>query len=175
MMLGGFLIHGLNPGPLLFRTNADFVYGIFAACLVANVIMLILEFFGLRIYIKLLKIPKYVLLPVVVVMCAVGAFAVRSQIFDVQMILLFGAVGYLMYKAHIPVAPAILGFILGPLVETNLRRGLMLTEGSFMEFFTRPIALVFLIAAVLALIFPLIRAVRGHYAAKGKGSLGRTG
>ena len=162
MMLGGFLIHGLTPGPLLFKTNADFVYGIFAACLVANVIMLFLEFFGLRIYVNLLKVPKYVLLPVIVVMCAVGAYAVNSSMFDVQSILFFGLIGYLMNKAKLPIAPAILGFILCPLVETNLRRGLMLTEGSFLEFFTRPISLFFLIAAALALIVPLFNAFRKH-------------
>lgn len=162
MMLGGFLIHGLTPGPLLFKTNADFVYGIFAACLVANVIMLFLEFFGLRIYVKLLKVPKYILLPVIMVMCAVGAYAVNSRVFDLQSILFFGLVGYLMNKGNLPIAPAILSFILCPLVETNLRRGLMLTEGSFLAFFTRPISLFFLIAALLALIIPLYNALRKH-------------
>ncbi len=162
MMLGGFLIHGLQPGPLLFKSNASFVYGIFAACLVANVIMLLLEFFGLRIFVKLLKVPKHILLPVIVVMCAVGAFAVNSQIASVQAILLFGLVGYAMVKFGIPVAPAILGFILGPLVETNLRRGLMLTEGSFAEFFTRPIAAFFMVAALLALVVPLVKAFSHH-------------
>lgn len=162
MMLGGFMIHGLTPGPLLFKTNADFVYGIFAACLVANVIMLMLEFFGLRIYVKLLKIPKYLLMPVIVVLCTVGAFSVNSQVFNVWCILLFGVVGYLMLKGGLPIAPAILGFILGPLVETNLRRGLMLTEGNFLGFLERPIALTFLVVAVLALVVPLISAYTKH-------------
>lgn len=162
MMLGGFMIHGLTPGPLLFKTNADFVYGIFAACLVANVIMLLLEFFGLRIYVKLLKIPKYLLMPVIIVLCTVGAFSVNSQVFNVWCILLFGVIGYLMVKGGLPIAPAILGFILGPLVETNLRRGLMLTEGSFLGFLERPIALTFLVIAVMALVVPLISAYTQH-------------
>ncbi|TWH64803.1 putative tricarboxylic transport membrane protein [Azomonas agilis] len=162
MMLGGFMIHGLTPGPLLFKTNADFVYGIFAACLVANVIMLMLEFFGLRIYVKLLKIPKYLLMPVIIVLCTVGAFSVNSQVFNVWCILLFGVIGYLMVKGGLPIAPAILGFILGPLVETNLRRGLMLTEGNFLGFLERPIALTFLVVAVLALVVPLFSAYTQH-------------
>lgn len=162
MMLGGFMIHGLTPGPLLFKTNADFVYGIFAACLVANVIMLMLEFFGLRIYVKLLKIPKYLLMPVIIVLCTVGAFSVNSQVFNVWCILLFGVIGYLIVKGGLPIAPAILGFILGPLVETNLRRGLMLTEGNFLGFLERPIALTFLVVAVLALVVPLFSAYTQH-------------
>lgn len=168
MMLGGFLIHGLTPGPLLFKTSAEFVYGIFAACLVANVIMLFLEFFGLRIYVKLLKVPKYILLPIIVVMCVVGAFSVNSRMFDAESILLFGLIGYLMYKAKLPLAPAVLSFILCPLIETNLRRGLMLTEGSFLEFFTRPISLFFLLAAAAALIIPLLKTFRAHQAAKAR-------
>jgi len=157
MLLGGFMIHGLTPGPLLFRTNADFVYGIFAACLVANLIMLVLEFFGIRIFVKLLRIPYYYLLPVIVVLCVTGAFAVNNIMFDVQTILLFGIIGYAMSKAKIPMAPAVLSFIIGPLVETNLRRGLMFTGGSFWEFFTHPIAAVFLVAAVLALFYPILK------------------
>lgn len=166
MLLGGFMIHGLTPGPLLFRTNADIVYGIFAACLIANVVMLILEFFGIRIFIKLMRVPRYFLLPIIVVLCIVGSFAVNSRIFDVESILIFGIVGYVMHKGGIPLAPAILGFILGPLVETNLRRGLMLTEGSFSAFFSRPITLAFMIAAVLALVIPLYKTISTHYRKK---------
>lgn len=163
MMLGGFLIHGLTPGPLLFKTNADFVYGIFAACLVANVIMLIMEFFGMRIFVKLLKIPKHFLLPVILVLCVVGSYAVNSNPFDAQSILFFGLLGYAMNKGKVPMPPAILGFILGPLVETNLRRGLMFTEGSFWAFFTKPIALGFLLAAIVALVYPILKSMIAHH------------
>ncbi|WP_417447389.1 tripartite tricarboxylate transporter permease [Kangiella sp.] len=157
MLLGGFMIHGLTPGPLLFHSNANLVYTIFAACLVANVIMLVLEFLGIRIYVRLLRIPKYFLLPIIVLMCTVGAFAANSQIFNVQTIVIFGLMGYLMTKSGMPIAPAILGFILGPIVETNLRRGMMLTEGDFLSFFEHPIALSFLIIAALTLIIPLVK------------------
>lgn len=163
MMLGGFLIHGLTPGPLLFKTNADFVYGIFAACLVANVIMLILEFFGMRVFVKLLKIPKHFLLPVILVLCVVGSYAVNSNPFDAQSILFFGLLGYAMNKGKVPMPPAILGFILGPLVETNLRRGLMFTDGSFWAFFTKPIALGFLLAAIVALVYPILKSMIAHH------------
>lgn len=163
MMLGGFMIHGLTPGPLLFKTNAEFVYGIFAACLVANVVMLILEFFGMRIFVKLLKIPKHFLLPVIMVLCVVGSFAVNSNPFDAQSILFFGLIGYAMNKGKVPLPPAILGFILGPLVETNLRRGLMFTDNNFWAFFTKPIALGFLLAAIVALVYPIIKSMINHH------------
>ena len=162
MLLGGFMIHGLTPGPLLFITDADFVFGIFAALLVANVVMLILEFFGIRIFIRLLKVPKYYLLPVIAVLCVVGSFAVSSRVFDVITILIFGLIGYAMYKGKIPLAPSILGFILGPLVETNLRRGMQLTEGSFWAFFQRPIAATFMVCAIIAIIVPIYKNLKAH-------------
>lgn len=152
MLLGAFMIHGLTPGPLLFKTNADLVYGIFAACFIANFIMLGLEFYGMRIYVQLLKIPKHILMPIILVLSTVGAFAVNNRVFDAQVILLFGLIGYLMHKFNISMAPIILSFILGELVETNLRRGLMLSDGSFMAFFTKPIAAIFLIIAILSIV-----------------------
>lgn len=148
MLLGAFMIHGLTPGPLLFKTNGPLVYSIFAACIVANVVMLLLELFGMRIFVKLLSIPKYILLPAVLVLCTIGAFAANNRMFDAQTILFFGVLGYLMSKAKLPVAPFILSFILGDLVETNLRRGLQFTDGSFLAFFKSPIAAVFMIIAI---------------------------
>lgn len=143
------MIHGLTPGPLLFTNSPDIVYGIFAACIIANMIMLILEMVGMRIFVRLLSIPKYILLPVVLVLCTVGAFGVNSRLFDVQSVVLFGIMGYLMSKFKLPVAPIVLSFILGELVETNLRRGLMMHQGSFLPFLTRPISAAFLLISVV--------------------------
>lgn len=148
MLLGAFMIHGLTPGPLLFKTNGALVYSIFAACIVANLVMLILELVGMRVFVKLLSIPKYILLPAVLVLCTIGAFAANNRMFDAQTILFFGVLGYLMSKAKLPVAPFILSFILGDLVETNLRRGLQFTDGSFLAFFKSPIAAVFMVIAI---------------------------
>lgn len=157
MLLGAFMIHGLTPGPLLFTEAGPLVYSIFAACIIANFVMLILELFGMRIFVRLLSIPKYILLPLVLVLCTVGAFATNNRMFDAQSILFFGIIGYLMSKFKLPVAPFILSFILCDLVETNLRRGLQFTGGSFLAFFERPIAAVFMILAIVFLAWTIIK------------------
>ncbi|BDH60344.1 C4-dicarboxylate ABC transporter permease [Lysinibacillus sp. PLM2] len=150
MLLGGLVLHGLQPGPLLFQNSGDVVYGIFAALLIANLFMAVLLFVGMRGFIKLLSIPQYILLPIIFALCVVGAYGVNNRMFDVYALLFFGIVGYLMSKAKIPLTPLVLGFILGPLLETNLRRGLMLSQGDFSPFVTQPIAAIFLIITVVS-------------------------
>jgi len=149
MLLGGFMIHGIVPGPLLFQSNGELVYGIFVALLVANVVMLAMEYFGLRIFVRLLRIPKHYLLPVILAMCVVGAYGLNNRVFDVWTILAFGVLGYVLDKFGYPFVPLILGFILGPMAETNLRRGLMTSRGSVLPFLTRPISGLFLAGAVI--------------------------
>jgi putative tricarboxylic transport membrane protein len=166
MMLGGFMIHGLTPGPLLFQSSGDLVYGIFAACMVANVVMLLLEFFGIRVFVKLLKIPKHILMPIILVMCAVGAFAVNNRVFDMQSIIVFGIIGYLLQKFKLSSSPFVLSFILGSLIETNLRRGLMLTGGSFLAFFSQPIATIFIAIGVLTLLGACFKEIKQMKASK---------
>ena len=159
IMLGGFLIHGIQPGPMLFRAQADLVYIIFAALIVCSILMLIIEFYGLRVFVRLLRVPKYILLPIIFVLCVVGAFGLSSRVFDVVTILVFGLIGYAFVKFKIPQAPFIIGFILGPMAETNLRRGLMLSDNNFMGFITNPLSGTFLAIAVLAMFWPLIKAL----------------
>jgi len=134
LLLGAFMVHGISPGPLLFVSQAPLVYTIFAASFVATLLMLGLEFFGVRIFVKLLKIPKHILLPIILVLCVVGAFGLSSRMFDVWAILLFGLLGFLFVKFKVPTAPFVIGFILGGMAETNLRRALMLSDGNFMDF-----------------------------------------
>ena len=119
--------------------------------------MLGLEFFGLRAFVRLLKIPKHYLLPVIVSLTVVGAYGVNNRIFDVATILIFGILGYVMEKFKFPLAPIILGFILGPIAEINLRRGLMFSEGSFLPFITSPIAACFLIVALYSAVSSVIK------------------
>ena len=147
MMLGGFIIHGLSTGPLLFVNNGDVVYGIFAACMICSFFMLIVEFFGIRAFVKLLSIPKHILLPCILVLCAVGAYATNNSMVDVKSIVLFGAVGYLYHKFGLATTPFVLCFLLGEMTETYLRRGIML-YGTFGAFFKRPIFDVFFAIAI---------------------------
>jgi putative tricarboxylic transport membrane protein len=149
MLLGGFMIHGIVPGPMLFRTHGELVYTIFVALLVSNVVMLAMEYYALRMFVKLLRIPKHYLLPVILAMCVVGAFGLNNRVFDVWTILVFGVLGYVLEKFGYAFPPLILGFILGPMAETSLRRGLMSSQGSVLPFLGRPISGLLLAAAVI--------------------------
>ncbi|MFC0274372.1 tripartite tricarboxylate transporter permease [Metabacillus herbersteinensis] len=162
LLLGALVVHGLTPGPLLFQNNGDVVYGIFAALLIANFAMIAFLYWGMRVFTRVLSIPQYILLPVIMVLCVVGAIGVNNRLFDAGALLFFGVLGYIMLKFKFPVAPIILGFILGPLLETNLRRGLMYTKGDFLPFLTQPIAALFLSLALLSIILK----IRGNYKKK---------
>lgn len=155
ILLGGFMIHGIQPGPMLFVNNSVLVYTIFISMLVSSVAMLILEFYGLKIFTKLLDVPKHLLLPLIFVLCVVGAFGINSRVFDVWTIMVFGIVGYIFYKFDVPNAPFVMGFILGPMAETNFRRGLMLSGDKFSGFITNPISGVFITLAVLSVLWTI--------------------
>ena len=137
MMLGGFLIHGLSAGPLLFVKNADVVYGIFAACMVCDLIMLVVEWTCIKGFVQVLKVPKHILLPLILILCAVGAYATNNRVFDAQAIVLFGVIGYLYHKFGLATTPFVLCFLVGNMTETYLRRGIM-SYKSFGAFFARP-------------------------------------
>lgn len=151
MLLGGLVLHGLQPGPMLIQNHGDVVYGIFAALIIANILMALFLFLGMRVFVKLLSIPQQILLPIILILCVVGAFGVNNRIFDVGSLIFFGIIGYFMIKGKVPLTPLVLGFILGPILETNLRRGLMLSEGSFVPFLTEPIAAAFLLLTVFSI------------------------
>ncbi|MDR1533894.1 MAG: tripartite tricarboxylate transporter permease [Planctomycetota bacterium] len=157
MLLGGLMIHGITPGPMLFDERPDLVYGIFAALTVSAIIMLFMEFYGLRIFVKLLAIPKNILLPVIFCLCAVGAFGLNNRAFDIWAIILFGIIGFGFSVFRVPLPPFILGFILGPMAETNLRRGLMLSRNDFLAVFSSGICIFFLALAFLSLAFTVYR------------------
>ena len=160
MMLGGFLIHGLSAGPLLFIKNADVVYGIFAACIICALIMLIVEWNCIKLFVKVLKVPKHILMPLILVLCAVGAYATNSRIFDVQSIIVFGVIGYLFHKVKMPTTPFVLCFLIGGMTETYLRRGLM-SYKSFGAFFTHPIFDVFFAIAIGVICWFTYKEIRG--------------
>ena len=165
MMLGGFLIHGLSAGPLLFVKNADVVYGIFAACMICTLIMLVVEWTCIKGFVQVLKVPKHILLPLILVLCCVGAYATNNRIFDVQSILIFGVVGYIYHKFSLPTTPFVLCFLIGEMLETYLRRGIMQYK-SFGAFFKRPIFDVFFFVAIGVLVWSVYKEVKAHRAKK---------
>ena len=155
IFLGGLMIHGISPGPLIFVKSGDIMYGIFTALIIANIFMIIFETAGLKWFVKLLDIPKHLLLPIIMVLCIVGSFSTASRIFDVWCVVAFGLLGLLFKKFQIPSTPLIIGVILGPMAEENLRRALMASGGDWSIFVTRPISAVFLAVAAISMFMSL--------------------
>ena len=166
MLLGGFMIHGIQPGPLLFVSQGPLVYSIFIAMVVSAFIMLFAELYGVRLFVKMLAVPKHILLPIILVLCFVGAFGLGNRIFDVGVIVFFGLLGYGFVKFGIPQTPFIIGLILGPMAETNLRRGLMLSDNNFMDFLTQPIAGTFLGLSLASVVWHVYQTHRTKVAKK---------
>lgn len=160
VFLGGLTIYGISPGPLIFDKSGKYVYGIFIALLVANVFMLVFERAGLRIFVKLLDIPKYILLPLVLVCCVLGAYCANFTLFDVICVFLFGLMGFAFKKFGIPTTPLIIGFILGGMTELNLRQALMQNKGDWMIFIQKPISLVFILIAVISIVLTLRKSIK---------------
>lgn len=155
VMIGGFMIHGLFPGPLLFRDSPQYAYTIFAAQLVGNLVMVLLGILLMKFFINVLSIRSYYLLPVITICMVVGAFGLYNRTFDIWVMLVFGIVGYLLRKVNFPLVPVITAFVLGPIIEKNLRQGLALSGGSLMPLITRPISLGLVIAAICLFAFGL--------------------
>ncbi len=159
IMIGALTVQGLQPGPLLFKENSTLVYTIFLGLLVANVVMLLLGLLGVGIFSKVSIIPQGILMPVIIVLCIVGSYAINSNFFDVGVMIAFGIIGYYMQKSDIPLSPAVLGVILGPMAESNFRRALMLNEGKgIANFFQSPISIFFFCMILVTLFWvPLKR------------------
>jgi len=164
IMLGGLQSHGIFPGPLIFEKNGALMYGIYAALIVANICFLIIEYKGLNIITKALKIPTYYMLPIVVVMCAIGAFSDNNRVFDVKVIFFFSVLALALNKMKIPTSPLIIGFILGSMLELNLRRAIMYDMGTFRSFFTRPLALIMVIIGFIMLFLPIYKSIKKFFA-----------
>ncbi len=153
----------------MFEQNGDVIYGIFAALLIANVFMAILLFLGMKFFVRILNVPKFMLSPLVIVLCVVGAFGVNNQMFDAIVLLACGILGYIMIKIGFPIMPVVLGFILTPIMETNLRRGLMQTNGDILPFFTSPIAIGFYLLAVFSIAITVRKNVKKNRKANNDG------
>jgi putative tricarboxylic transport membrane protein len=156
VMLGGLIIWGLQPGPMLFKEQPDFVWGLIASMYTGNVIGVLMVLAFVPFFAGILKIPFAILTPLIVVVCAVGAYAVHSSMIDIWFMLLFGVVGYVFKKLDYPLAPLVLALVLGDLAENALRQSLIMSQGSLLIFVTRPIAGVITGLAVFFFILPVI-------------------
>ena len=160
ILLGGLLIHGLQPGPLLFQQSPEMVYTIMGTVLISNIAMFLIMILAVRHLARLAMIPRSLLMPVILVFCIIGSFALSTRMFDVWTMLAFGLIGFGFECTKIPLAPFVIGFILAPIAEENLQRGLMASNGSFLPLLQNPISLGLVIASVVLLAIPLYRKVR---------------
>lgn len=152
VLLAAMFIHGVRPGPMIMIESPDFVYKVVAMVFLATCAMFILGLSMVRYVVKILQVPRTKLMPIIFTLCVVGSFAIQSRIFDVRVMVFFGILGFLMNEMEYPVAPMILGLILGTMLDTNFRRALVIAEGEILPFFSRPICLVLVFFIVLTLV-----------------------
>ncbi|MEW6622426.1 MAG: tripartite tricarboxylate transporter permease [Bacillota bacterium] len=157
IMLGALMLHGLQPGPQLFVKNPDVVYSLFVSLFFACILMLFVGLMFTKLWIKILSLPISVLGPIIFALSVIGAFTVRKMVFDVFLAFGFGILGFIFKKYEFPLAPAILGMVLGFMIEANLRRSLLLSQGDFSIFFTRPLSLLLIVLALVSFIYPIYK------------------
>ena len=154
VLMGALMIHGLNPGPELYRTHPDLVYGMYASVLFSNFWVLIIGLLGLKLFVRVTNVKKTILYPIIFMFTMIGSFSIRNSLFDVGVCLAFGVIGWLLKRYGFPVAPVVLGVVLGRIMEMNLRQALM-RDG--LQSFTRPLTLIFLSLAVIAIVVPFVQ------------------
>jgi putative tricarboxylic transport membrane protein len=152
VLLAAMLIHGVRPGPLIMVENAQFVYDVVAMMLFATLGILLWGLAFMRFVVRVLQVPKEIIVPIIFVLCVVGTYALASRLFDVWVMLAFGAIGFVLRQYQYPVAPMVLGIVLGDILDKSLRRGLVLSDGDLTPFFTRPISLVLVTIITVAVL-----------------------
>ncbi len=175
VMLGGLIIWGLQPGPMLFKEQPEFVWGLIASMYTGNIIGVLMVLAFVPFFAAILRIPFAILTPLIVVVCAIGSYAVHNSMIDVWYMILFGVVGYVFKKLDYPLAPLVLALVLGDLAENALRQSLIMSQGSLLIFFNRPIAGAITALAVFFFILPVItpwwRRMRGVAATPSPGEV----
>ena len=160
LMVGAMTIKGIQPGPQVMTSNPELFWGLIASMWIGNLILVILNLPLIGIWIKLLTVPYRLLYPAILTFCCIGLYTLNNNNFDVYMAAGFGFVGYVFYKLGCEPAPLLLGFILGPMMEENLRRALLLSRGDWTTFMTRPLSAGLLIAAALMIVVVMLPSIR---------------
>ena len=167
LLLGAFIVHNVQPGPLLMVQNPGLFWGIVASMYIGNIMLLVLNLPLIGLWVQVLKVPYRILFPLILLFCLIGVYSIGNSIFDIYVMIAFGVLGYLMRKLGYEPAPLVLAFVLGPMMENNLRKALILSDGSFSIFVERPISLTCLVLALGLLgsaILPALRARRERIA-----------
>jgi TctA family transporter len=160
LMLGALTIQGIAPGPQVMTQNPDLFWGLIASMWIGNLMLVVLNLPLVGLWVSLLKVPYRIMFPAIMAFCCIGIYSVNNSGLDVYMASFFGVVGFLWRKLECPPAPLLLGFVLGPMMEENLRRALLISRGDATVFFTRPISLGFMITTALILVIMVAPAVR---------------
>jgi putative tricarboxylic transport membrane protein len=160
VLLGAFLMYGLQPGPTLFQQRPDVAWGLIGSMYIGNVMLLVLNLPLVRLWVKLLDVPYLILAPIILILSFVGAFGLRNNFFDLWTVVIFGFLGYLMRKLEVPTAPMVLALILGPRIENLYRQSLSLSVGDVSIFFSGPVALTLVVLIVLSVAFSLWQRTR---------------
>ncbi|WP_426448002.1 tripartite tricarboxylate transporter permease [Paenibacillus sp. S-38] len=161
IMMGAFIMYNVQPGPLLFQDHPQLAWGVIASMFVGNLMLIILNMPMVKIFAKVIETPTKYLIPLIIVFSVFGVYAVQYSIFDLMLVMVCGLLGYYLSKNDFPLAPLVLGLILGPMMENNMRRALTISNGDFMIFLQKPISLAFLIVGALWILVPLVLKLRG--------------
>jgi len=157
VLLGGLMMWGLNPGPMLFASEPEFAWGLIASLFISNLIALFIAMVSIPWMAKIIRIPVGVMIPAIIAICFVGAYATTNSMFGVVIMVLGGIIGYLFQKNDYPVAPLLLAYVLSSNLEINVRRALVISEGSLSIFFTKPISLVLMLVFFIIILTPMVR------------------
>jgi putative tricarboxylic transport membrane protein len=161
VLFGGLMIHGVQPGPLLIQNHPQLFWGVVMSMYLGNIMLLALNLPLIGLWVRVLRIPYEILFPLILLFCLIGAYSVNNSVVDIYLMVLFGIVGYLMRKVHLEPAPLVLAYVLGPLIDINLRQSLSLSGGSFGIFFTRPISGVCMALVAGLLVFQIVNSLKG--------------
>jgi TctA family transporter len=160
LMAGAMMIQGIQPGPEVMTKNPDLFWGLIASMLIGNIMLVIINLPLIQIWVSLLKVPYRLFFPALLVFSCIGVYTLNNSTFEVGMLLIFGVLGYVFLKWQCEPAPLLLAFVLGPLMEENLRRAMLLAKGNPVTFMTRPISLVLLLMAIGLLVLILLPNIR---------------
>ena len=160
ILMGALLVHGLAPGPLLFMEQGDFAYSVIILFFIANFFTLIVALAGGRVLVKIIDLPKRVLMPAIAILCVIGSYALRNSVFDTFVMFGFGVLGIVMRRLKFPVVPLLLALVLGRQLEEHLRVALTGSKGDVSIFFTSPISLGFLILSAVSILWPFVSEAR---------------
>jgi len=160
VLLGGFLVHGLRPGPKFMTEYGDLSFTIIISLFVVNIFMLILGIFFGKMGVYITKVREDLLAPVIITLSVIGSYAINNSVFDVGLMFIFGLLGYIMVKCKFPTAPMVLGLILGPIAETGLQQSLLISSGNWLIFITKPVSLTLVILAIISLSSAIIKDLR---------------